>query len=309
MEKIELKFRSSCDACDIRYVKYLPNGKIKAILQIAHGMREFIDRYEEFADFLCNNGYLVVGNDHVGHGGSVNSQDDWGFFPGEDGNRTLLDDVYKLTTIIKSEYPNVPYFIMGHSMGSFYVRQYICEYGNEVDGAIIMGTGHQPLTMLKSGMTACKLFATGKGWKYRSRAIHRMIFGQYNKRIKNAKTGAEWLTKDYDVINYYITEPRCTFKFTLNGYYNMFKGMSRLHDVNLLNNIPKDLPILFVSGQEDPVGDYGDGVLAAVKSIKDVGCKNIETILYPNDRHEILNEADKDIVYSDILNWLNDKIK
>lgn len=309
MEKIELKFRSTCDQCDIRYVKYLPNSDIKAILQIAHGMREFIDRYDDFAKFLCDNGFLVVGNDHVGHGGSVNSKDDWGYFPGVDGNRTLLDDMYKLTTIIKNDYPNTPYFILGHSMGSFYVRQYICENGNEVDAAIIMGTGHQPLSTLNLGMMTCKLFAKGKGWRHRSKAVYVMVFGQYNKKIDVVKTRGEWLTKDEDVVKSYIHEPRCTFMFTLNGYYNMFMGMSRLHDEKLLDQVPKNLPMLFVSGQDDPVGDYGNGVLAAIDSLKNVGCNNIEYKLYPNDRHEILNETDKEVVYSDILNWLNNKIK
>lgn len=304
MKKVEFSFRSSCNECDIRYVKYIPNGRINAILQISHGMCEFIDRYDDFANYMCENGFLVVGNDHIGHGCSINTEDDWGYFYGEDGNRTLLDDIYKLTSIIKSEYSNVPYFILGHSMGSFYVRQYICEHGKEIDGAIIMGTGHLPLATLNLGMSMCKLFAMRKGWRHRSRAMYAMAFGQYNKKIPNNKTGAEWLTKDESIINRYISDPRCTFRFTLNGYYNMFLGMSRLHDNDLLNQVPKNLPILFVSGGEDPVGDYGEGVFAASNSLKNIGCINITTKIYPNDRHEILNETNKHEVYLDILNWL-----
>lgn len=308
MKKEEFSFLSTSGICNIRAVRYLPDGEIKAILQISHGMQEFIDRYDNFASFLCDHGFLVTGNDHLGHGGSINSEDDWGFFAESDGNRALLDDLYELTKLTKKQYPNVPYFLLGHSMGSFYARQYICEHGDELKGAIIMGTGHQPLPVVKAGMQACKLFALGKGWRYRSKAVESMAFGSYNKKFEPAETDKEWLTKDRNIINWYINEPRCSYKFTLNGYYNMFMGISRLHDKNLLNRIPKDLPIIFVSGQDDPVGDFGKGVQAAFDSVKEAGCKNVEMKLYPNDRHEILNELDKEIVYDDLYNWLNEKI-
>lgn len=308
MKKEEFSFLSTSGICNIRAVRYLPDGEIKAILQISHGMQEFIDRYDNFASFLCDHGFLVTGNDHLGHGGSINSEDDWGFFAENDGNRALLDDLYELTKLTKKKYPNVPYFLLGHSMGSFYARQYICEHGDELKGAIIMGTGHQPLPVVKAGMQACKLFALGKGWRYRSKAVEAMAFGSYNKKFEPAETDKEWLTKDRNIINWYINEPRCSYKFTLNGYYNMFMGISRLHDKNLLNRIPKDLPIIFVSGQDDPVGDFGKGVQAAFDSVKEAGCKNVEMKLYPNDRHEILNELDKEIVYDDLYNWLNEKI-
>lgn len=309
MKKEEFKFRSTSDECNIRAVRYIPDGEIKAILQIAHGMQEFIDRYENFAKHLCDKGYLVTGNDHLGHGGSINIEEDWGYFADENGNKAVLDDVYELTKITKELYPNKPYFLLGHSMGSFYARQYLCEYGNELNAAIIMGTGHQPLATVQAGMVACRMFALGKGWHYRSNAINAMAFGSYNKKFEPARTRVDWLTRDEKIVDWYLSEPRCTFMFTLNGYYNMFLGISRLHDTKLLNNIPKQLPILFVSGQEDPVGDFGKGVEAAVKSIKDVGCTNVDMKLYPNDRHEILNELDKDQVYEDLYNWLEEKLK
>lgn len=309
MKKEEFKFRSTSDVCDIRAVRYIPEGEIKAILQICHGMQEFIDRYENFAKYLCDKGYLVTGNDHLGHGGSIKSVDDWGYFAEKDGNKAVLNDVHELTKITKQLYPNKPYFLLGHSMGSFYGRQYLAEFGNELNAAIIMGTGHQPLPVVKAGMTACKMFALTKGWRHRSKAVNAMAFGSYNKKFEPARTSVDWLTKDEKIVDWYLNEPRCTFMFTLNGYYNMFKGISRLHDKNLLNNIPKDLPILFVSGQDDPVGDFGKGVEAAVKSVKDAGCRKVDMKLYPGDRHEILNELDKDQVYEDLYNWLEDKLK
>ena len=309
MIKQETIFTSTSGVCPIRVVKYIPEKDVKAILQISHGMQEFIDRYEDFANYLCDRGFLVVGNDHLGHGGSVNSQEDWGYFADKDGNRALIDDLHKLTQIIKSEYTGIPYFLLGHSMGSFYARQYICEYGDELNGAIIMGTGHQPLATVKAGMLACKMFAMSKGWRHRSKAVNAMAFGSYNKKFEPARTSVDWLTKDEEIVDKYLNEPRCTFMFTLNGYYNMFEGISRLHDKSLLENIPHDLPLLFVSGEDDPVVDFGKGVKAAVDSLKEVGIQNIQMKLYPNDRHEILNELDKNQVYQDIYQWLDDKIK
>ena len=308
MKKEEFKFRSTSNVCDIRAVRYIPDGDVKAILQISHGMQEFIDRYEDFASFLCSKGYLVTGNDHLGHGGSVNSEEDWGYFAEKDGNKALLDDLYELTKITKELYPNKPYFLLGHSMGSFYARQYLCEHGDELDGAIIMGTGHQPLPTVQAGMLACRMFSMRKGWRHRSTAVNAMAFGSYNKKFEPARTEVDWLTKDEKIVDWYLNEPRCTFMFTLNGYYNMFLGISRLHDKALLNKVPKDLPILFVSGEDDPVGDFGKGVEAAMNSLIAVGCKNVGMHLYPNDRHEILNELDKHQVYEDLYNWLETKI-
>ena len=307
MKKEEFRFRSTNDKVDIRAVRYEPEGEVKAILQIAHGMVEFIDRYENFANYLCDRGFLVVGNDHIGHGGSVNSEDDWGYF-GEDGNRHVLDDMHELTKIIKKEYPDKPYFLLGHSMGSFYARQYLGEYGDELKAAIIMGTGFEPALKIRGGMLVCKVIALFKGWRYRSEFVNNMAFGAYNKKFEPVRTRADWLSKDEKLVDWYVNEPRCSFMFTLNGYYNMFAGILRLHDKKLLNNVPKDLPILFVSGEDDPVGTFGKEVENAAQSLKNCGVKNIEVKLYPNDRHEILNETDKETVYEDLYKWLSDKI-
>lgn len=308
MKKQEFKFRSSSDVCDIRAVRYIPNGEVKAILQISHGMQEFIDRYESFAEFLCSKGYLVTGNDHLGHGGSINTKDDYGYFADKDGNQALIDDLYELTKITKELYPNKPYFLLGHSMGSFYARQYLCEHGNELNAAIIMGTGFESLSTLKAGMRACELFAMGKGWHHRSRAVQAMAMGSYNKKFEPVRTKVDWLTKDEAIVDKYLAEERCTFTFTLNGYYNMFKGIARLHNKSFINKTPKELPILFVSGEDDPVGNYTKGVIASAESLKEVGCHNVSIKFYPNDRHEILNELDKDVVYNDLFNYLEDTI-
>lgn len=308
MKKNEFRFPSSSGTVDIRSMEYVPEGKIIAVLQIAHGMVEFIDRYENFAAFLASKGILVVGNDHIGHGGSVKSEEDWGYF-GENGNRILLDDMHELTRLTKEKYPNLPYFLLGHSMGSFYARQYLGEFGNELDGAIIMGTGLEPLFVVKGGMFLCKLIALFKGWRYRSNFVNQVAFGSYGKKFEPLRTRADWLSKDEALVDWYINEPRCSFLFTLNAYYSMFEGIARLHDKELLEKVPKDLPIFFVSGEDDPVGSFGKEVVYSVETLKEVGVKNIDMKLYPNDRHEILNETDKETVYVDLYEWLMKHIR
>ncbi|MBQ6493021.1 MAG: alpha/beta hydrolase [Erysipelotrichaceae bacterium] len=303
MIKEEFTFPSSDGHTDIRAVRYVPDVPVRAILQIAHGMVEFIDRYENFAAFLCEKGYLVTGNDHLGHGASVKSEADWGYF-GADGNRYLLDDMHELMKITKGLYPDLPYYLMGHSMGSFYARQYLFDYDDGPDKAIIMGTGFEPKAVLKAGMFLCKVIALFRGWRYRSGLVNSIAFGSYNKQFEPARTSVDWLSKDEKLVDWYLNEPRCTFRFTVNGYYEMFKGITRLHDRGLLGKVPKDLPLLFVSGKEDPVGTNGAEVEAAVKSLTDVGVKDITVKLYENDRHEILNETDKETVYEDIYRWL-----
>ena len=308
MKKTEFRFRSSGNLADIRAVKYVPEKKACAILQIAHGMDEFIDRYDRFAEYLCGKGFLVVGNDHLGHGASVNSSDDWGYF-GENGNQVLIDDMYRVTKTVKEEYPDLPYFLLGHSMGSFYARQYLAEHGNELKGAVIMGTGFEPEYKLKAAMTLCRTIALFKGWRYRSGMVNNLAFGAYNKRFEPARTPSDWLTKDESVVDWYRSQPACTFVFTLNGYYNMFKGILRLHDKELMNKVPKDLPLFFVAGKEDPVGTFGAEVENSVRFMKELGIKDVRMKLYPNDRHEILNETDKETVYEDLYGWFKEKMQ
>ena len=303
--KEEFYFTSTSGTTKIHAVRYLPDGEIKAILQIAHGMVEYIERYEAFALFLASKGFLVTGNDHLGHGKSINSKDDWGYFAKEDGNRAILCDMYQLTQITKERYPGVPYFLLGHSMGSFYTRQYLCTFGNELQGAIIMGTGCQPLALIQTGRLLTKMISLFKGWNYRSDFINNMAFGSYNKHFQPARTTKDWLTKDTAIVDKYVADECCNFIFTLNAYYNMFTGISRLYNKKLLSDMPKELPVFFVAGEDDPVGDYGKGVRKAVTMFQEIGMKHVSLKLYPTDRHEILNETDREQVYEDLYSWLN----
>lgn len=303
--KEEFYFNSASGTTKIHAIRYIPDGEIRAILQISHGMVEYIERYEAFALFLNSKGILVTGNNHLGHGKSVNSTDDFGYFAKDNGNKAVLYDLYQLTQITREKYPGIPYFLLGHSMGSFYARQYLCEFGQELDGAVIMGTGCQPLPLVQAGRFLTCVVALFTGWRYRSNFINNLAFGSYNKHFEPARTSKDWLSKDTAIVDKYVADEYCNFVFTLNAYYNMFTGISRLYNKKLLSKMPKHLPVFFVAGEDDPVGDYGKGVLKAVDMFKNIGMKNIKVKLYPADRHEILNETDREQVYDDIYTWLN----
>lgn len=285
----------------------VPEGEVRAIVQLSHGMVEFIDRYKPLSEYLAARGILVTGHDHLGHGGSIRTKDDYGYFAEPDGNRAVLDDLHAMTVLTKKLYPGVPYFLLGHSMGSFYARQYLCEYGNELDGAIIMGTGFQPKALVTLAKTVCRVLAVFFGWQHRSSLVKNLSFLGYNKGLEG-RTPHDWLNRDQAEVDKYRADERCMFTFTLNAYYSMFTGILRLYDTDFLNRMPKDLPLLFLAGDADPVGEQGKGVKRAIDSLKAVGVKNIELKLYPGARHELLVETNKLEVFADIGNWLDKQL-
>lgn len=300
-------YQSKDGQTQIHTIEWIPDGKIKAVLQISHGMVEYIDRYDEFAKFLNQRGYYVVGQDHLGHGESVRSEECHGFFHEDDGNECVIGDIHELRQMTEKRFPDVPYFLLGHSMGSFLTRQYIQMHGAGLDGAIIMGTGNQPLLLVKLGKLVCKIIAGWKGWNYRSTFVNNMAFGGYNKKFHPAKTSVDWLSRNEDNVKKYIQDPWCTFIFTLNGYYHMFRGMEQLAKKENFNRIPKTLPVLFVSGQDDPVGRFGKGVKHVYKKYRNGGISDASIKLYEDDRHEILNEIDRYDIFEDLYQWLESK--
>lgn len=308
MRKEEFIYNSADNRTTIRAVFYYPEIEPIAVLQIAHGMCEFIDRYDKFAKFLCDNGFVVCGNDHLGHGESVVSKEEWGYFAENDGYKIVLKDIHTLTTIAKEKYPNIPYFLLGHSMGSFFCRYYLCEYPNELTAAIVMGTGQQTSATLKAGKVLCKSIAAVKGWKHRSKTVNATAIGSYNKKWEPSNTHCDWLTKDEEIVNAYVHEPKCQYVFTVNGYYNLFSCIEEIINPSNLNKMNKNLPVLLVSGKDDPVGEFGKSVEIVYNEFMKTGMKDVQMKLYDNDRHEILNETDKDKVYLDILNWLKEKM-
>jgi alpha-beta hydrolase superfamily lysophospholipase len=296
----------------IHAVKWMPeSGDFKAILQITHGMIEFIERYQSFAEYLTEQGYLVVGHDHIGHGASINSKDDWGYFAPDHASDILIADMHELRTIIQKEYPDKPYFILGHSMGSYMLRKYIAIHGDGLSGAILMGTGYLPDQTAKLAINMAKFLSLFFGWRHRSKLLTKMSFGGPYKKydLTGADLNNSWLTKDTKIVDVYYHEPRCTYLFTTNGYKGMAEAILFDNQPENIAKVPKNLPVFLVSGAEDPVGDNGKGVKIVYEQYKNAGMSDITWKLYENDRHEILNELDKENVYHDILSWLNVHMK
>lgn len=285
----------------------VPEGEVRAILQLSHGMVEFIDRYKPLAEYLAARGILVTGHDHLGHGGSIRTRADYGYFAQPDGNRAVLDDLHAVTALTKQLHPGVPYFLLGHSMGSFYARQYLCEWGDELDGAIIMGTGFQPKALVATARALCRVLAVFFGWEHRSKLVANLSFLGYNRGLEG-RTPQDWLNRDQAEVDKYRADERCMFTFTLNAYYSMFTGILRLYDPAVLAGIPKDLPLLFLAGDADPVGERTAGVRRAIQSLRDAGVGNIESKFYPGARHELLVETNKAEVFADIAGWLEKQL-
>lgn len=297
--KNEFYYPSRDGVTQIHAIEWIPEEEVTAVLQMCHGMVEHIDRYHEFADFMTKHGIYVVGHDHLGHGKSVVSQEKLGFFHETDGNAYVIADIQQLRMQTEKKYPGVPYFIMGHSMGSFLVRQYLGLYSGGLSGAIIMGTGEQPSLVVNAGKLVCKIIAAAKGWDYRSKFVNNLAVGAYEKKM-----GPAWLSKNLENVKKYHEDPLCGFIFTVNAYYHMFSGIAKMNQQEKEGKAAKTLPLLFVAGKDDPVGNYGKGVENVYNKYKKCGYQDVELKLYEEDRHEILNEEDKDVVFQDILTWL-----
>lgn len=308
MLKEQFAYLSNDRITQIHAVRWIPEGEIRAVLQIAHGMVEHIERYDAFAAFLANQGILVTGNDHLGHGNSVRSKEDLGYFAEKKGNVVLIKDMHALRKMTQEQYPDIPYFMLGHSMGSFLLRQYLCVYGRGLAGAVIMGTGHHSAAELTAALALTENLAKVKGWRHRSTAVDGIVSGVCRKNLENPRTSKDWLTKEKEIVDAYVSDERCRFVFTLNAYHNMFLGLYRLTVKESLARMPKDLPVFFVSGAMDPVGNNGKGVLQVYAEFKELGMRNVNLRLYPGDRHEILNETDREKVYEDILGWIEGAI-
>lgn len=305
VKREELYFDSRDNENKIHAMKWIPESKTPiCILQIIHGMAECIERYDEFAENMAQKGILVVGEDHLGHGKSVGENGTYGYFCERDAATVVVRDSHRLKKMIQEQYPGVPYIILGHSMGSFILRNYLCRYGTGIQAAVIVGTGMQPKAVLAAGKAVAAVQKLFKDSKYPSSLLNAIAFGGYNKRIKGNRTVMDWLTKDEKIVDAYIQDPLCGFTFTVNGFQTIFELVSRLYKSDNLEKIPKELPVLFMSGADDPVGDYGKGVNKACRSLVDAGMKRVQMKLYSDDRHEILNETDRAKIYEDIYIWI-----
>lgn len=286
---------------------WLPEGEPKAVLQLTHGMAEYIDRYDPFARYLAESGWAVIGHDHLGHGESVKSDAELGYFADKEGDKILIDDIHLFTIEAKKRFPGKKVFLLGHSMGSFMARRYLAVYGRELDGAIIMGTGDIPGAVAGVGRFSAKTSIRFRGDHYRSKFLTGLTLGSNNKPFAPNRTAVDWLSRNNDNVDRYEADPLCGFAFTSRAYLDFFTVLKKLANKEGFDTIPRSLPILITSGELDPVG--GKKACENVKKLYDgLGFTDVTLKLYPEDRHEILNEVDRDTVFADLKGWLESKI-
>ena len=271
-------------------------------------MVEMIDRYEGFARFLNQHGYAVVGNDHLGHGLTAGNDADLGYFCPRNMSATVVADLHRVTRAAKKRYKNKPYFLIGHSMGSFMARRYLMTYGMDLDGAVICGTGSQCWLTLAAGTVVSNVLRLVAGDRCRSQLLRRNAFHSYQKRIVHPRTESDWLTRDESVVDFCTSNKFCNYSFTVNGYRTLFEVLLFIQKEQNIRNVPKELPLFFIAGGQDPVGHYGKDVPRVAASFERAGVEDISLKIYQENRHELLNELDKDQVYKDVLSWMEQKL-
>ncbi len=307
--KVEYSFSSADGVSQIHCVAWEPEGEPVAALQLVHGMVEYIERYQEFAEFLNTKGFVVFGHDHIGHGDSVSSPEELGVMHARHPSDIMVEDICSHYTLGLERYPGVPRFILGHSMGSYMLRKTLCEKAQELSGlagAIIMGTGTEANLTIRGGLALINVMSVFKGETFRSKLVQSLTYGPAYKQFDcyGNDPSRSWLSKNVENVTNYYKNPKCTFIFTLAAYRGLLESTLYDNKAENIANMKKDLPIFFVSGQDDPVGNMGKGVIAARDKFKAAGLTDLQLKLYEGDRHEILNELDREQVYEDLLQWM-----
>lgn len=304
----EFFFTSSVGNCEIHAVSWKPKGKkVKAVFQMAHGMAEHLERYEQFAVFMAENGYAVYMNDHIGHGKSINFRYPLGYFGMKNTQgEVFVKDCKLLMDIAMAENPGVPVVFFGHSMGSLVARKFTMYYGDKLTGSVFCGTvGPNPASPIAEKI--CDVLAKYVGIVADGKLVDSLAFGTYNKRTQN-RTKFDWLTTDKSIVDKYIADPLCGFYFSNRGYKDMLSLLTFVNSNACAEMMPRDRNILLVSGEEDPCGEYGSGVKKVADKLEAAGM-NVQLKLYPDARHEILNEFCREEVMNDILSWTDDKVE
>ena len=311
MHRKEFYFPSSDGDNRIYTVIWMPDKESyacpKGIVQISHGMVEYAGRYEELAASLTARGFLVAGNDHLGHGRSVRSTEDWGHIDAANGSACMVNDLHRLTKILKKRFPQCPYFLLGHSMWSFLARRYLMTYGGELDGAVLLGTGNHGAAAALAGLLLAEFMAAYRGTRYRSTLLRKLMFGSYNRRIRHPESANDWVCSDRNVMEAYNSDPACTFVFTASGVAALMKTLLFIGKRTNIGHIPKNMPILMASGREDPVGNYGKAVEKVFRIYRRAGIEDITVRLFDRCRHELHNEVGREAVHALIGDWLEEK--
>lgn len=308
MVRNEFTFPSADGKTDIHAVEWLPEGQPKAVLQISHGVAEYILRYEPFAEYLTARGFAAAGHDHLGHGSSVSPGGTRLYFGPKGSWKWVVDDLYTRRNLLGKRFPGLPIFLLGHSMGSFLARTYLIRYPGTVDGAILMGTGQMSPALIAGGKAVAALERRKVGEDRTSPMVDRLAFGAYNKLFAPNRTGFDWLSLDPENVDRYIADPLCGGNASIGLFRELLDGLRFISKPENLKKMNANTPILFTSGAMDPVGDRGKGVQRAYRSFQKAGVRDVSIQLYPELRHEILNEACREDIYQDLYQWLSEKL-
>lgn len=306
----EFTFLSTDGKTQLHGMRWEPEGgSVRAVLQICHGVAEHIARYDAFARYLNGLGIAVVGHDHLGHGLSLPEGGTPVYFGAGNTWNTVVDDIYVLHQRIRLWYPDVPLCIMGHSMGSFLTRTYLIRYPGTVKAAVIMGTGWQPKAVIAGGMAVAKAVGAVVGENGTSDLVTNLAFGAYNKLFAPNRTSCDWLSADEDNVDAYMADPLCGADATVGLFRQMLSGIRFNQKLSNLRQMGPRIPVLFVAGEKDPVGDCGNGVRRTYQEFRRAGVQDCTLKLYPGLRHEILNEkAQQQQIFEDIGQWLTSKL-
>lgn len=287
----------------------VPGGaRPRGIVQLIHGMAEHIDRYDAFASFLVSHGFVVCGHDHLGHGKTEPDPARRGVLDPGAGANALVADVGALRSIVSARYGrDVPYFMLGHSMGSLVLRVYLASHGEGLAGAVVCGTANRPLPVCKAGCLLARVVAALRGADARSELLHSLCDGAYGKRVRAPRTPFDWLSRDEDVVDAYITDEACGFTFSAGAYATLADLAFCAGLPDTFAAVPHGLPVLFIAGDADPVGDMGQGVENAATRMSAAGVADVSFKLYEGMRHEVLNELGREQVYQDVLSWLEQR--
>lgn len=306
VQKSVISYKSANGTSNVSgYIFRCESVAAKAVLQISHGMCEYISRYTEFAEYMAAQGYVVCGNDHIGHGKTSDSEQGVdGYFASQDGWQCVLHDLHRMNSLATSNFPGLPVILLGHSMGSFFARLYAVTYPETINALILSGTGG-PNPLGNIGIQLTKIISKLKGDQYRSRLVHNMAFGNYLKKIDKPRTQYDWISRDEEMVNIYRQDKKCTFMFTVSAFGDLMRVLNAVNTAMWAQKLDIDMPIFIFSGDMDPVGDYSKGVIKVNQLIKDAGVKDVTLKLYEGGRHEMLNETNRQEVYKDVLEWCN----
>ncbi len=296
-------YYDSLGGSKIHACRWTPEGEVKAIVQIVHGIAEYVERYDDFANYLNSKGILVVAEDHMGHGKSICDATPKGCFVG--GWQTAVKDTYRLLKNTMDEFSGVPFILFGHSMGSFMARTILARHPESgISGAIICGSAWMPDAVIGAGKMVADLVCRRNGQHNPSPFLQKMMFGSYNNKIEHPRTACDWLTRDQKIVDTYVADPLCGFIPSAGLVRAMMEGLQYIQNSKNLDAMKKDLPVYFIAGGDDPVGGYGSGVQRCAEEFKKHGREHVDVKIYPLCRHEIHNEINRQEVYDDVANWI-----